>query len=460
MDLDLPMDHRNRKADACTLAGSPLLSAVENAFVLGAGFGTRLRPLTLVQPKPLIPLLNKPLISYAFDQLQAVGAKRFLVNTHHLAERYEEAFPSLSYQDTPITLVREEPEILDTGGGIANIASEVQGDSFWVFNGDIFTDLPLAPAMSLHREKGHWVTLLLRSSGPNPNVNWSPETGLVSDLRNARNTNGTALYQFTGIYLVHPAFLRYLKPEPESVVPAFLRLIEEENALGGALIDEGRWWDLGNRDAYLDATHALLSSPGDFQPGPRIHPTAHLADSAKIDDSSVIGAHCRVGDEVTLESSILWPHAQIHPGASLSRCILTGKHHPIIGEYRDTDFEDPLDQQTLLELTHRKLPNLSGIDFKAERIARGGSDRQYFRLRPAIQSLIFCQYEERTPEDSRFARHTDFLGEQGVPVPRIFARDIEARRLWIEDLGSQDLWSFREADWNVIRRPLYEASIL
>ncbi len=115
-----------------------------------------------------------------------------------------------------------------------------------------------------------------------------------------------------------------------------------------------------------------------------------------------------------------------------------------------------MDDQTILELAKQQLPEMQGVDYQIEQISRGGSDRQYFRLSPVTRPMIFCQYGQQTPENSRFAQHTDFLAGHGVPVPRILARDLEHGRLWIEDLGSEDLWSFRDADWWVIRRPLYE----
>ncbi|MBU6300992.1 MAG: phosphotransferase [Verrucomicrobia bacterium] len=115
-----------------------------------------------------------------------------------------------------------------------------------------------------------------------------------------------------------------------------------------------------------------------------------------------------------------------------------------------------MDDETILALARGQLPAMQGVDYQIETISRGGSDRQYFRLSPVARPVIFCQYGSQTPENARFARHTDFLAGHGVPVPRILARDLEQGRLWIEDLGAEDLWSFREADWWVIRRPLYE----
>src|SRR4030095_1583561 len=97
-----------------------MIRVVRTAFILGAGLGTRLRPLTNRCPKPLIPVANKPLITWAFDHLLDGGIERFVVNTPHCAERYEAAFPDQAYQNVPI-LFRHEPEILETAGGIKNV---------------------------------------------------------------------------------------------------------------------------------------------------------------------------------------------------------------------------------------------------------------------------------------------------------------------------------------------------
>ncbi len=118
-----------------------------------------------------------------------------------------------------------------------------------------------------------------------------------------------------------------------------------------------------------------------------------------------------------------------------------------------------MDPERIIALARHQLPEYGTVGLHVERIDGGGSDRQYYRLRPELEPVIFCQYGPGTPENSRFAQHTDFLASHGVPVPRILARDPEERRLWIEDLGSSDLWSFREAHWQRVRRPLYEAAL-
>jgi NDP-sugar pyrophosphorylase family protein len=170
--------------------------------------------------------------------------------------------------------------------------------------------------------------LVLRSGGPNPNVTFDPATGRVRDLRQALGTAPERFHQFTGIYLVHPEFLRYLRPVPESVVPAFLRAITDGARIGGIVLDEGSWRDLGDRDTYLEANAALARAPsflGEPTAPLRIAPSARIGAGAEIDRLTVIGDGCRVGAGARLEACVLWPGAVVAPGADLRRCVLTGR---------------------------------------------------------------------------------------------------------------------------------------
>ena len=90
---------------------------VKTAFILGAGLGARLRPLTDTTPKPLLPVGGRPIITYAMEHLLTVGVERFIVNTHHLADLYLQVFPDGKWRGTPV-IFRYEPNLLDTAGGL------------------------------------------------------------------------------------------------------------------------------------------------------------------------------------------------------------------------------------------------------------------------------------------------------------------------------------------------------
>ncbi len=293
------------------------------AFVLGAGLGTRLRPLTLQLPKPLIPVHHRPLMEYAFAHLHGAGIREFIVNTHHLPEAYGTAFPGNEWRGCPVTF-RHEPVLLETGGGLANVRDLLQdGGTFFVYNGDVFTDLPLAPALERHRADGNLVTLILRSTGHVKNVALNLPDGRIVDIRNAKGTGHPDQFQFTGLCVVEPEFLRYL-PEPgkiESVVAAWLRAIESGERLGGVVIDDGLWLDLGDRASYLEA-HRLVAPAF----GPRLHSSAHIAAGADIDDLSTIGPDCVVEAGAVIRQSVLWPAARVCPGARLTGCVVMSGH--------------------------------------------------------------------------------------------------------------------------------------
>jgi len=301
---------------------------ISQAFLLGAGLGTRLRPLTENLPKPLVPVANRPLLSWAMDHLRAeVGTRSFLVNTHHCPDAYGAAFPDGRYRDATIEF-RHEPVLLDTGGGIDNIRDWLPRDeSFLVYNGDILSDLPLAAAARQHRERENAVTLVLRSTGEEKRVGFDPETGRIVDLRGKLRPDWTDRYQFTGIYFVAPAFLPYLAPgKIESVVLAFLRGIEDGAPIGGVVVDEGTWSDLGDPGSYLASGDRLAE--GTF---PRystdvviekIHPAARIVPGARIDETSFVGAGSVIGAGATVERSILWDDVEVDPGVAIRRSII------------------------------------------------------------------------------------------------------------------------------------------
>jgi mannose-1-phosphate guanylyltransferase/mannose-1-phosphate guanylyltransferase/phosphomannomutase len=305
-------------------------ATIQQAFVLGAGLGNRLRPLTEELPKPLIPIFQKPLITFSLDHLIAAGITKFCVNTHHQPQCFEETFQDGSYRGCEIRF-RHEPVLLETGGGIANVRDLLGEEPFLVYNADILCDLPLEPLLEEHARASNMVTLALRSHAGPQHIAFDRTSGRVLDIRNLAGTASRDEFVFTGIYAVEPEFFALLQSGVKrSVIPTFIEMIQRGLKLGGIVLDDGHWWDVGTRAAYmqlhcdlpqLDFPRYPVADPGWRVP---VHPSANVANDATLRGCSAVGARAELGSGAVLEDTIVWPEAQIAPGAHLRNCVVRG----------------------------------------------------------------------------------------------------------------------------------------
>jgi NDP-sugar pyrophosphorylase family protein len=315
---------------------------MRSAFLLGAGLGTRLRPLTENLPKPLLPLGSQPLAAWALDHLAAAGIERCVINTHHCPEAWKRAFPDGRHNTMELTF-RYEPVLLETGGGLKNVEDWLEGeDDLLVYNGDAWTDLPLERLLAAHWASGRAVTLGLRSSGGPLQV--QAADGAVEDIRGALGGSQAQSYLFTGVYVVAKRVFNWFKfGEVVSVIPVFLDRMRQGEKIGGVVLDEGRWLDLGTRETYLQA-HRWLA--GGYIPSYRsgthsveglISPLADISPEVTQRGFLAAGAHVRVEAGVELEDCVLWPGAHIERGSILRRCIVR-ENRTVSGHWSDHDF--------------------------------------------------------------------------------------------------------------------------
>jgi rfaE bifunctional protein nucleotidyltransferase chain/domain len=231
-------------------------STLATAFVLGAGLGTRLRPLTDTRPKPLVPVFNKPLITFAFDHLIASGVEKFVVNTHHRPEAYGqllgESLGRCDYRGHEV-FFRHEPVLLETGGGIKNAAGLLGDAPFLVYNGDVLADFPLAPLLRAHTGSGHIATLALRSTGTERRIQFDAASGLVTDMRGLIGGRPEPAFLYTGVGIFSPEIHNHIADgEIVSIIPVLVDLMRRGARVGGVVVDDGVWFDIGNIDAYLE----------------------------------------------------------------------------------------------------------------------------------------------------------------------------------------------------------------
>ncbi|HST29748.1 MAG TPA: sugar phosphate nucleotidyltransferase [Chthoniobacterales bacterium] len=306
---------------------------IKQAFVLGAGLGTRLRPLTEELPKPLVPICQKPLITFAFDHLIDAGVQKFFVNTHRLPEKFAQAFPNNRYQETELHFVNE-PVLLETGGGIKNIETRLGHDPFITYSGDVLTDVPLQPLIEEHFKRGNDVTLGLRQTGLSSAIAF--RDGRVVDISNRYGFPGE--FDFANIAIWNrTVFERLPLAKKISFIPILGDWISQGGKIGGVVLDTGKWYNLGSRAEYFDVHRAILGGwrlvyVRDLDWTAQIHPSAVVDSEATIRGCTVVGRDCRVGAGALVEDTILWPGSQIASNAELFGCIVrarktvTGSH--------------------------------------------------------------------------------------------------------------------------------------
>lgn len=302
------------------------------AFILGAGLGTRLRPLTDRLPKPLVPLFHRPLADWALEACHNAGASEFAINTHHLPNAWSSfgtpdpahhplwiganGIPASArlWRGLPVALFHE-PVLLDTGGGLKNLGSWLtrnQGPVL-VHNGDIFSTLPLNTLVDQHLASGLPATLALRSRDGLRNVAVNPAADRVTDLRGSLGI-GPGTHAFTGIYCIQPEFLRHVRENGVvSIIPAFLELAAESQ-LGAVVLDEGIWLDLGDPASYLTAHR-------DLDLAAKIHPDATISADATV-VNCVIGPGATVAAHASLQDCVVWPGVHVAAHASFQNEIL------------------------------------------------------------------------------------------------------------------------------------------
>jgi MurNAc alpha-1-phosphate uridylyltransferase len=228
------------------------------AMVMAAGFGTRMRPLTLQVPKPLVRVLGKPLIDYALDFLAQAGVMEVVVNSHYLPELLEAHLAARNI--LPHIRISREEVVLETGGGIKKALNSIGGNPFFVINSDVICINGNIPA--LHRLWQAWddssmdAILLLHRTENAIGYEGKGDFFISGDDKKLRRrlNDESAPFVFTGVQLLHP---RLFDGAPEGAFS--LNVLYNKN-LGrvGAIVHDGVWLHVGDQQGLNQAENFLL----------------------------------------------------------------------------------------------------------------------------------------------------------------------------------------------------------
>jgi mannose-1-phosphate guanylyltransferase len=299
------------------------------AFVLAAGFGTRLKPLTDHIPKPLIPVLNIPALFYTFFMLKQAGIRDIICNTHHHADEIRHFIESSNLADLNITF-SEEPVILGTGGGLKKCEKLLGDNEFILVNSDIISDIDFCALIKHHQKSQRPGTLTLFETPEAATIgDIGIEDALVKDFRNMRKTGLASSLIYTGTALLTPKIFKYLKNEFSGIVDTgFTGLIDN----GGLSYykHNGIWMDIGTMLNYWKANTELASLISNMAEDMRevigiepskVSPEAIISPDAKI-SGSVIGSGCRIGAACTITDSVLLPGATLKEKSTVINAII------------------------------------------------------------------------------------------------------------------------------------------
>lgn len=311
------------------------------AVLMAGGSGTRLRPLTCDLPKPMVPVLNRPIAEHIINLLRRHNITEIIATLHYLPDAMQEYFGDGSDFGVQITYAVEEDQPLGTAGCVKNIA-ELLDHTFLVISGDSITDFDLTAALKFHRSHKSKATLIL-TRVPDP-----MEFGVVITDENYRirrfleKPSTSEVFSDTvntGTYILEPEVLDYLpvNEECDFSKDLFPCLLEKDEPMYG-YVATGYWCDIGQLDVYREAHYDALYGKVKLEfpyyeqkPGLWIGQNTFIDETAIIEAPAIIGSNCRIGPRVKIDAgTTIGDNVTIAPDANLKRPIIW--NGAIIGE--------------------------------------------------------------------------------------------------------------------------------
>ncbi|HLV01783.1 MAG TPA: sugar phosphate nucleotidyltransferase [Acidobacteriota bacterium] len=283
-------------------------------MILAAGYGTRLRPLTLYRAKPAVPFLNRPLIQYSLDLFQKAGVKEVVVNTHHLPETVQQA----AQRSGMDILFSYENTILGTAGALKQVEDFLKTGTFLLSNGKIFFEGDLREALLTHRQSKALVTLVVvpyYAGDPFLPVVTDSDLRITGFARNKPNltADSTHFYIFTGIQIVEPQLLEFIpKGFSDSIADIYPGLIQAGYRLQ-AHLSQAYWCETSTPLRYLEKSLEVLRRK-------RLErlSESHLEGQLK---AAIVGSSVRCNGPISVTESVIWDHVHIGSNSSLHRVV-------------------------------------------------------------------------------------------------------------------------------------------
>ena len=395
-----------------------------SVFILAAGVGERLRPITDHIPKPLLPVLGKPVLGIVLEKVSSLHANHTGINLCYKKNIIGNWINQSGYRKN-IRLFPEDP-VLGTGGALKNAVGFLRDGLFLVHNADILSGIDLEKLIAFHKKSGNLATLAVHDFPEFNNLVFDDNGYLleIGALCSLCREPGTRLLAFTGIAVYAPEFLNFLPEGASSVVHAWTQAISAGQKIGAYNVDGCYWTDIGTPLSYIKTVLHALRQAGETA---YIHSSTTGCGSIEMDGYVVIENESTLKKDAFLRNSFLLPGSAAEANTRYENCIL------------GPGFRIDLDETEMFDTTGNKDTKLIGT---------GGSDRKYYRTKKSGKSVVIMQCPDNDPDFQRFIEYTHFFRQYAVPVPEIIETEPASMRYVLEDMGDLSLYSWLKCPRN------------
>ncbi|XP_078158484.1 putative mannose-1-phosphate guanylyltransferase 1 [Carex rostrata] len=290
------------------------------ALILVGGFGTRLRPLTLSMPKPLVDFANKPMILHQIEALKNVGVTEVVLAINYRPEVMLNFLKDFEHQLGIKITCSQETEPLGTAGPLAlarDVLADGSGEPFFVLNSDVISEYPFSQLIQFHKSHGGEATIMVtKVDEPSKYgvVVMEEETGKVERfVEKPKMFVGNKIN--AGIYLINPSVLDRIELKPTSIEKEIFPKIATDQKLF-AMVLPGFWMDIGQPRDYITGLTLYLDSLRKNSPS-KLSKGVNIVGNVLVHESAVIGEGCLIGPDVAVG-----PGCVVEPGVRLARCTL------------------------------------------------------------------------------------------------------------------------------------------
>ncbi len=296
------------------------------ALILAGGKGTRLRPLTMHTPKPIVPIANRPFLLYQLELLKRADVRDVILSLSYQPQKIEDKLGDGTDYDVKISYTVEASP-LGTAGAYRNAAGLIR-ETTVVFNGDVLTDIDINEVIRLHRERNAAATIVL-TPVPNPTAYGLVETDSENHVRRflekPKPEEVTCDTINAGIYILEPRVLDYI-PEGEPFMfeyGVFPQLLERREPFY-AYTWRGYWRDIGTASSYLQANMDVLAGKVNLLDRLPAARGEKFDETAEIDQTSIVDPSCTVKAGAQIINSVVGRNSYIEERARIENCVVRG----------------------------------------------------------------------------------------------------------------------------------------